>query len=55
VFPAQPGASHEHEYYGSDVVDAYTLDVTTMLAGSTTCSPGLDKYVLSIRTLWHLG
>jgi hypothetical protein len=36
VFPAQPGASHSHDFFGNATANAFST-VTSMLKGATTC------------------
>jgi hypothetical protein len=41
VFPAQPGASHMHDFFGNNSVDAFT-DESSLRAATTTCSSNDD-------------
>ena len=41
VFPGQPGASHEHDFFGNKSVDADST-VQSMLAAGTTCRAASD-------------
>jgi Domain of unknown function (DUF1996) len=36
VFPGEPGASHQHDFFGASAVDAWS-DTESLLAGDTTC------------------
>src|SRR5919197_133805 len=36
VFPGQPGASHMHDFFGNESVNAFST-MASMLAGQTTC------------------
>jgi uncharacterized protein DUF1996 len=41
VAPGQPGASHEHDFFGNVTTDAFST-VDSMLAGDTTCRAASD-------------
>jgi hypothetical protein len=41
VFPGQPGASHLHDFFGNNSVDAFS-DLSSLRAGTTTCSTSDD-------------
>jgi hypothetical protein len=42
VFPAMPGASHNHVFAGSTITDAVTFSYDELRAAPTTCGPGID-------------
>src|SRR5215207_9899843 len=37
VFPAQPGRSHDHTYFGNTTTSASSTDESLRAAGATTC------------------
>jgi hypothetical protein len=41
VFPGEPGASHQHDFFGATATDAHS-DVDALLAGDTTCDTRAD-------------
>jgi len=41
VFPGQPGASHLHDFFGNNSVDAFS-DESSLRAATTTCSTSDD-------------
>ncbi len=41
VFPGEPGASHEHLFFGADTADAFS-DADSLAAGDTTCATKQD-------------
>jgi hypothetical protein len=41
VFPAQPGASHLHDFFGNRTVDAFSTE-SSLRAGTTTCETSDD-------------
>lgn len=51
VFPGQPGASHDHSFFGSTVTDAYT-GLGDLQAGDTTCDPVVDLSSYWVPTLF---
>jgi hypothetical protein len=42
VFPGEPGASHQHDFFGASSTDAFS-DADSLLAGDTTCATKQDK------------
>jgi hypothetical protein len=42
VFPGEPGASHQHEFFGATTTDAHS-DAESLAAGGTTCQTRADK------------
>jgi hypothetical protein len=51
VFPGLPGASHNHDFFGSVVADA-AVTLEAMLAGDTTCDPVGDRSSYWVPTLY---
>jgi hypothetical protein len=41
VFPGEPGASHQHDFFGASGTDAFS-DADALLAGDTTCETRQD-------------
>jgi hypothetical protein len=54
VFPGQPGASHNHTFIGNKSTDAGSTE-SSLLAASTTCTPGQDHSAYWIPTLYQNG
>lgn len=52
VFPAQAGRSHDHSFFGSEVVDAFST-LADLLAGPTTCDPSADRSSYWVPALWN--
>jgi hypothetical protein len=52
VFPGEPGRSHDHSFFGSRVVDAFSV-VEDLLAGDTTCDPVEDRSSYWVPALWN--
>jgi len=52
VYPNQPGVSHLHDFFGSTIVNAFTNDTCSLLAGPTTCNPTGDKSSYWVPTLF---
>lgn len=51
VFPNQPGASHLHDFFGSNITNAFTSSTCQILFQGTTCNPIVDKSAYWIPTL----
>lgn len=54
VFPGQPGASHSHDFFGNTSTNA-TSDVTSLLAGGTTCDTPADEASYWVPTMYANG
>jgi hypothetical protein len=54
VFPGMAGASHNHTFMGNTTTNAGTT-LASLQAGSTNCSPALDKSAYWIPTLYANG
>jgi len=54
VFPAQPGASHSHDFIGNNSTDAYST-ATSLSAATTTCREPKDKAGYWFPTLIRSG
>lgn len=54
VFPGQPGAGHNHDFFGNRTTDASST-YETLQAGSTTCDPLPDKASYRVPTMYANG
>jgi hypothetical protein len=54
VFPGDPGASHSHEFFGSEQTNANTT-TKKLRTNPTTCDPGGDKSAYWVPTLYENG
>jgi len=52
IYPAQPGASHTHEFLGNDSTDAFST-YETLQAAATRCAVTLDKAGYWIPALYR--
>jgi hypothetical protein len=51
VFPGEPGAAHNHDFYGNETTDAYSTPAS-LLRGTTTCDLEADKAAYWLPTLY---
>lgn len=55
VFPAQPGRSHDHTYFGNKTTSASSTDESLRAAGATTCLRRGDTAAYWVPTLFSNG
>src|SRR5215216_6392302 len=55
VFPAQPGRSHDHTYFGNRTTNASSTDESLRAAGATTCLRRGDTAAYWVPTLFSNG
>jgi uncharacterized protein DUF1996 len=54
VFPAEPGRSHDHTFFGNTTTDAFST-LSSLRQGQTTCSRKSDTAAYWVPTLYQAG